>query len=126
MKCKKCGFETPDNSNFCSHCGEKIDFDDVFINAEQAYQKDASKREQPDSRYFKRYREEDLRTNNRTASIGWYFLGFFVPILGFILASIYSYKMPDMARKCRLGAFHGIILELAMYMIYFIIAYANK
>ena len=31
MKCKKCGFDTPNNSNFCSHCGSPIDFDDEFI-----------------------------------------------------------------------------------------------
>ena len=31
MRCNNCGFETPNNSNFCSHCGAKIEFTDAFV-----------------------------------------------------------------------------------------------
>jgi len=28
MKCLKCGFENPENTHFCGHCGAKIDYEE--------------------------------------------------------------------------------------------------
>lgn len=120
MKCNKCGAYTPDNSNFCSHCGSKIEYDDVFVNAEQAYQEDYSKK--TDKKYFNKYRERDLRvTYSSDASFGWFLIGFFVPIAGFIIGAFLSYSKPAIARKCRLGALYGLIFDVASYFIYFLI-----
>ena len=121
MKCKRCGFLTPDNSNFCSHCGTKIDFDDTFINAEQAYQDVYSQNKS--GKKSNKYREEDLRVSTGKASFLWYVLGFIVPIVGYLLAYIFSYDKPDLARKSRIGALWGTITYLVVYLSSFIFCF---
>ena len=115
MKCKKCGFETPNNSNFCSHCGSPIDFDDEFINI--------------DSKIEEEKKEDTINTNQNMnlmnidmsrASIGWYFLGLLFPIVGLILFFLFLYKKPDLAFKARRGAIHGFILSIALTFLFFI------
>ncbi len=115
MKCKKCGFETPNNSNFCSHCGSPIDFDDEFINI--------------DSKIEEEKEEDTINTNQNMnlmdidmsrASIGWYFLGLLFPIVGLILFFLFLYKKPDLAFKARRGAIHGFILSIALTFLFFI------
>ena len=115
MKCKKCGFETPNNSNFCSHCGSPIDFDDEFINI--------------DSKIEEEKKEDTINTNQNMnlmdidmsrASIGWYFLGLLFPIVGLILFFLFLYKKPDLAFKARRGAIHGFILSIALTFLFII------
>ena len=115
MKCKKCGFETPNNSNFCSHCGSPIDFDDEFINI--------------DSKIEEEKKEDTINTNQNMnlmdidmsrASVGWYFLGLLFPIVGLILFFLFLYKKPDLAFKARRGAIHGFILSIALTFLFFI------
>jgi len=115
MKCKKCGFETPNNSNFCSHCGSPIDFDDEFINI--------------DSKIEEEKKEDTINTNQNMnlmnidmsrASIGWYFLGLLFPTVGLILFFLFLYKKPDLAFKARRGAIHGFILSIALTFLFFI------
>ena len=115
MKCKKCGFETPNNSNFCSHCGSPIDFDDEFINI--------------DSKIEEEKKEDTVNTNQNMnlmdidmsrASIGWYFLGLLFPIVGLILFFLFLYKKPDLAFKARRGAIHGFILSIALTFLFII------
>jgi len=115
MKCKKCGFETPNNSNFCSHCGSPIDFDDEFINI--------------DSKIEEEKEEDTINTNQNMnlmdidmsrASIGWYFLGLLFPIVGLILFFLFLYKKPDLAFKARRGAIHGFILSIALTFLFII------
>lgn len=109
MRCKKCGFETPNNSNFCSHCGAPIDFDDEFINIDSKIEEE---------------KEEDTTNTNQNmnlmdidmsrASIGWYFLGLLFPIVGLILFFLFLYKKPDLAFKARRGAIHGFLISVVL------------
>lgn len=113
MKCKKCGFETPNNSNFCAHCGTSIDLDDVFINKDNSsYYSEVEEEKEERPKENNRYEEQDLRTYVERASIGWFFLGLVFPILGFILGAVYRYRKPDMAAKLRTGAIYGLFIEL--------------
>lgn len=122
MRCKNCGFETPNNSNFCSHCGTKIDFEDNFINTEEVKEiKEEPKTVTKEDLIKEQYPDIDLSK----ASILWYFLGFFVPMAGIVLFFVFLYKKPDLAFKARRGALHGFIVECILLFVYYIILYSR-
>lgn len=117
MKCKKCGFDTPNNSNFCSHCGSPIDFDDEFISI------DSKTEEEKNEEHTKNANEnmnQMMNIDTSRASIGWYFLGFFFPLAGIIIFFFFLYKKPDLAFKARRGAIHGVILSIALTFLFII------
>lgn len=112
MRCKNCGFETPNNSNFCSHCGAKIDFDDNFIDQKEEIIDEPKEKME----------NNDIYSNIDTskASIGWYFLGLIAPIFGLIFFFLYLYRKPDLAFKARRGALHGFIIEIILSIGFYI------
>ena len=58
-----------------------------------------------------------------TGSIGWGFLGFFVPLAGFILWAVLNDTQPKNAKKAGIGAIIGIIASVVgiilLYVFYF-------
>ncbi len=58
-----------------------------------------------------------------TGSIGWGFLGFFVPLAGFILWAVLNDTQPKNAKKAGIGAIIGVIASVVgiilLYVFYF-------
>ncbi len=58
-----------------------------------------------------------------TGSIGWGFLGFFVPLAGFILWAVLNDTQPKNAKKAGIGAIIGVIASVVgvvlLYVLYF-------
>ena len=60
-----------------------------------------------------------------TGSIGWGFLGFFVPLAGFILWAVLNDTQPKNAKKAGIGAIIGVVASVVgvvlLYVLYFAI-----
>ncbi|PWG65582.1 hypothetical protein DF196_06505 [Bifidobacterium callitrichidarum] len=63
--------------------------------------------------------EQPLYQNpDDTGSFGWAVLGFFLPIVGFILWIIWHSKRPDDARMAGEGALVGVVVAMVLFFIY--------
>lgn len=85
--CRKCGTQIDDEAVFCPKCG---------------VQQQAIK--------YERSGSED------SGSFGWFILGFFFPLIGFILWLVWMNEKPKCAKMAGLGALTPIIL-LAVVMV---------
>ena len=97
MFCKFCGQALPDGAAFCPHCGRA--------------QADSCQNPPPRGPYPYCAAEPDI------PSAGWGVLGFFFPLIGLILYLVW----PLRARMCGKGALIGVIAEVALAVIGYII-----
>lgn len=58
-----------------------------------------------------------------TGSIGWGVLGFFFPLVGFILWLVWKQERPLTAKKAGVGALIGVIAVVALYVLIFVFAF---
>ena len=56
-------------------------------------------------------------------SAGWWWLGFFIPVVGFIIWVISSGSTPQKAKKAGMGALVGVITSVVLYVLYLIIVF---
>lgn len=97
MFCNNCGKEIDDNSAICPNCGIPV----------------------------KSGNSADLGVKPADApSTGFAVLGFFFPLIGLILYLVWKANYPLKAKSCGKGALIGVIVEVVLYVIYFIIALA--
>ncbi len=101
MFCKFCGQALPDGAAFCPHCGRA--------------QADSCQNPPPRGLYPYCAAEPDI------PSAGWGVLGFFFPLIGLILYLVWQNTMPLRARMCGKGALIGVIAEVALAVIGYII-----
>ena len=83
MYCRNCGKLLNDEDKFCKHCGNKIIKEVVAVKEEKKEEK---------------------------ASIGWWFLAFFIPIIGFILFLIYRIDRKKRSKRLLSGTISGIVV----------------
>ena len=138
MYCHNCGKQVGDNSRFCRYCGADLregaskheqggtdaadgqdaqekKSDDLFgFNAQNGGQQGNGGYNAPPPQYT-RYTDPDDRR-----SVGFGVLGFFIPLVGFILWLVWRDSMPQRARSCAIGALVGVIV----YVIFVIISVA--
>ena len=138
MYCHNCGKQVGDNSRFCRYCGADLregaskheqggtdaadgqgaqekKSDDLFgFNAQNSGQQGNGGYNAPPPQYT-RYTDPDDRR-----SVGFGVLGFFIPLVGFILWLVWRDSMPQRARSCAIGALVGVIV----YVIFVIISVA--
>ena len=55
-----------------------------------------------------------------SSSIGWWWLGFFFPIIGFVLWCIWTGSTPMKAKRAGWGALVGMITSVALLVIIYI------
>ena len=91
MFCRKCGKEVLDEAVICVHCGCAI--------------------------------QNNIAATNTTdaPSTGMAVLGFFIPLVGFIIWLINKETKPLMAKSAGKGALIGFIVSVAFYIIYMVI-----
>ena len=98
--CPKCGSEVDANTQYCPKCGSP--------QSTSSYQPARSRPVDP----------------HDSGSIGWFILGFFVPIIGLILFILWSSDRPSDAKMSGLGALVSVILSSVFTVIYVVIIMA--
>ena len=83
MYCRNCGKFLNDEDKFCKYCGNKIIKEVVAVKEEKKEEK---------------------------ASIGWWFLAFFIPFIGFILFLIYRIDRKKRSKRLLSGTISGIVV----------------
>ena len=84
MFCRQCGKEVMDQAVVCPHCG-------CAVNGSPA-----------------------MPEQNDTGSIGWLFLGLFVPLAGLILFLTWKDTKPLSAKRAGIGALIGVIASVVL------------
>jgi len=59
-----------------------------------------------------------MNTNNDNGNAGWSVLGFFFPIIGFILYLIWKDQQPMNAKSAGKGALIGVVVSVIFGIIY--------
>ena len=101
MYCRNCGKFLNDEDKFCKYCGNKIIKEVVAVKEEKKEEK---------------------------ASIGWWFLAFFIPFLGVILYFVYRKSHPHVSKKLLFGiisSFIGAIVSILIVIVLMINFYNN-
>ena len=92
--CSKCGTEVDFNTEYCPKCG-----------APQSTSSYHSAPTRPADPYD-------------SGSIGWFILGFFIPLVGLILFLVWSSDRPKSAKMSGLGALVGFLFSIVFSIIY--------
>ena len=92
---------------YCRHCGKEIsDLASICVGCGNPVAPS------------KKYEEEH-------AGAGWWWLGFLIPILGFILWVVYTGDQEQKAKKLLRGAIAGIVVSVVsvvlIYIVYFLL-----
>ncbi len=130
MYCPYCGNKLDDGAKYCSNCGAEVqrpdskfepttvaekkddfefDFNDIPA-ANQSQNGSSQKQEQP--------KEDD----SNAGAFG--VLGFFVPIVGFILFALWRVERPERAKALLIGAIIGVVLSVVISIVYSIVVVA--
>jgi len=89
---------------FCAYCGRELnDMADVCLGCGHAVKNKACQ---------------------DSSSIGWWWLGFFFPMIGLILWCVWTGVAPLKAKRVGWGAFIGVLSQIALTIIFFIIYFA--
>ncbi len=59
-----------------------------------------------------------------SSSIGWWWLGFFFPIIGFILWCVWTGSTPIRAKRAGWGAIVGVITSVALIVLIYVAIFA--
>lgn len=89
---------------FCPHCGKQlVDIADICVGCGRSV-KHITKNIQADS-----------------VSAGWWWLGFFFPIIGFILWAMWTGEYPRKAKKVGAGSLVGIVVSVVGIILFWTI-----
>lgn len=61
----------------------------------------------------------------KRVSAGWWWLGFFIPFIGFILWAVMNDSEPEKAKKCGIGAIVGVIVPVVIVILFYVIMFAS-
>ncbi len=60
------------------------------------------------------------KSHNDSGSVGWWWLGFFFPLIGFILWCVWTGTSPQKARRAGWGALVGVIVSVVLTVIIYV------
>lgn len=98
--CVNCGAQMDDQAVACPSCGAQQN-----VQQQAAYQQPI-------------YNAPTQPAVNDSGSIGWWFLGFFFPIVGLILFLVWKDSKPLSAKKAGIGALVGFIVGVVVSILY--------
>ncbi|MBR2406981.1 MAG: zinc-ribbon domain-containing protein [Clostridia bacterium] len=96
MFCRNCGTQLKDDALFCTNCGTSVNTQP----AQPVYQQPV-------------YQQPKAHPND-SGSWGWFFLGFFIPLVGLILFLIWKDEKPLSAKRAGIGALTGVIANIVL------------
>ena len=100
--CRNCGQFIDSDATFCPECGSR-QFNGTS-NVDDSYYSGRGDLHQEDS-----------------GSIGWWFLGFFIPLIGLVLYLVWKDSKPLSAKRAGTGALVGFIVNIISEIILFIL-----
>lgn len=100
--CKKCGKEIQDYASYCPNCGasQLFDNDPYRPGSNNQYGRPAS---------------------YDSGSFGWAVLGFFFPLVGFILWLVWMNDKPKSGKMAGLGALFSVIICIVLPIVFVVI-----
>lgn len=111
MYCRYCGKELPDDAKFCTSCGKSVSDEQPnrnMGNNNQGY-------------YNQGYYDPRQAPYYDQPNAGWGVLGFFFPLVGFILYLVWQTEYPNRSRMCGKGALIGVIVYAVLVVFYVVI-----
>ncbi len=64
-----------------------------------------------------------IKPDGDSNSVGWWWLGFFFPVIGFILWAVWSGNYPIKAKKAGIGALVGFIASIVLVVLIYVILF---
>lgn len=117
MYCPKCGSELNPTDRFCRNCGASV----LPLGSDgQNFSPDVDQSRQ-NSFDYEKYKAD--RGENEDVSKGWIALGFFFPLIGFILYLVWYDQRRKRARYCGKGALAGFIVGIVFTVLYYVIVF---
>ena len=107
MYCKHCGSQIDEKAVFCQNCGKKVN--------EEIKEVKIVKPELNQTTQYKEY--------NEGSSVGWGFLGYFIPLVGLILFLEWKESKPKSAKAAGIGALVSVISSVALGVLYFVLMF---
>ena len=92
---------------FCPHCGKELNENAAVCLNCGRYVSEVTKSRPADS-----------------ASAGWWWLGFFVPIAGLIIWAVCNDSTPIKAKKAGIGALVGFITSIVLVILLYVLIFA--
>ncbi len=117
MYCRYCGKELPDDAKFCTSCGKSVSDEQPnrnMGNNNQGYNNQG---------YYNQnyYDPRQAPYYNDQPNAGWGVLGFFFPLIGFILYLVWMTEYPNRSKMCGKGALIGVIVGFVLVILYIIL-----
>ncbi len=108
MFCKKCGKEVADDTRFCPFCGTQLSGEETEKPVVD-----------PTPRVVEN--ETKVKSNDDSGSAGWGVLGFFFPIVGFILWLVWKKEKPNSSRAAGIGTLVSVILSVILFILWIVL-----
>ena len=118
--CTKCGAQIDDNIAYCTVCGNPTGASQPQYQQPTYQQPTYQQPTYQQPQYQQPYNAYGTNPLD-TGSIGWAFLGFFIPIAGLILYLTWKNERPLNAKQAGKGALISVIVNVVFTIIYFII-----
>ena len=113
--CSNCGSPINDGDNVCSNCGNK-----VTITSKENNQRSNDSTEVKS--YEKASSLQESQVSKDTGSPWWAVLGFFIPLVGFILFLVWRTTQPNNAKSSGFGALISVVWEIVFSITISIVA----
>ena len=128
MYCRYCGKELSEDQRFCPSCGKPVSDEQPGQNAENpgnpGYQGNPNYQGNPGYPGYQAgydpYRGYPPYYDDQP-NAGWGVLGFFFPLIGFILYLVWQTQYPNRSRMCGKGALIGFIVGVCLVILYVIL-----
>lgn len=104
MYCRNCGNKVQESEKFCTNCGNKIEVTST-TNGSIA------------SRTIS-VNSQNITSNYQEGNtLGWGILGFFMPLIGFILFVVWQKDRPKASKSSGIGALICLIVVILIYVV---------
>lgn len=132
MFCKYCGKELLDSDKFCPFCGNAVATNNSKNgqNPNQSQNQSQNQYQNYSQNSFRKFEDQPNYNNvpyyvnqqpaqnpDDSGSVGWGFLGFFIPICGLILFIVWNKSKPKNAKNAGIGA----LVSVCLYVVFFIL-----
>jgi hypothetical protein len=101
FKCPSCGSLVNEEERYCSRCGEN---NSKFVEVSQSNTSSTPNSSNSSSSYS--------NSTDTSSGIGWFFLGLFFPLVGFILYFSFKNENPTASTMSSSGAWIGLIIGI--------------